>query len=284
MVVTACCNWRQAAMAAHSLQPPNPSSPPRCFCCRGQGGFCVEDGKVVRAAPQLQEQPSAKKKKKKKSKQQPPLVAAEPVPSPVAAATSHSAEKEKKKAKKKRKGEQLIEAVEGEQQVQPAAAADAAGTGAAAKKKKKKSKKRRAAAEAEQAWPERGQQHAEPPAAAEQQQQEEPAAKRQKQRAGGSGGPTGNGGVWAALAAAEPTPRSTGALTASASPADNEQEDVTEVRWRDNEKRQNVKSGAYSKAEKATLRQAGACWGCQLAAPWRRTRGLRLFCGCTAVG
>ena len=37
-------------------------------------------------------------------------------------------------------------------------------------------------------------------------------------------------------------------------------EDATDMRWRDNNKRRNVKSGPFSKTEKETLRQAGGRW------------------------
>ncbi|KAL4437042.1 hypothetical protein ABPG75_004181 [Micractinium tetrahymenae] len=227
----------------------------KAFLAGGQGGFRLEGGKVVKAAPQPQEQPAAKKKKKSKEQAAVPLVVAQPAPSPAAAAAAPPAEKKgKKKKHKKQQGEQAGEQAEGQQHAQPTAAADSAGGSAAAAKKKKKGKKRQAEAAAEQEQPQRGQQHAEPPAAAQQQQQEEQrAAKRRKQSASGSAAvAAAAGGVWASLEEG-----GTSAAAAAAAAADDSDEvDVTEVRWRDNEKRQNVKSGPFSKAEKEALRQA----------------------------
>ncbi|KAL4432464.1 hypothetical protein ABPG77_001763 [Micractinium sp. CCAP 211/92] len=229
----------------------------KAFLVGGQDGFRLQDGKVVKATPQPQE-PVAKSKKKSKEQTAVPLVVAQPAPSAAVAAAPVQKEKDKKTKQKKRKGEQVGDAAEGEQ---AAPQAETASRDAAAKKKGK-GKKRQAEAAAEQAEPERGQQHAAPPAAAEQQQQQQPAAKRRKQPASGSASAAGPAasGVWAALAAGAPiaTPAAAAAAPAAPAPAPaaESEEDVAEVRWRDNERRQNVKSGVYSKAEKETLRQA----------------------------
>ena len=229
------------------------------------------------AAAQTGDQAKTKKKKKRMHKeadgdtstqQQPAELPAAPALAPAAEpAGGGDARGSKKEGKKKKKGKEwrADEAPSTQQQQQQqsvpvpvdAEAAGGGGSGGGSKKTKKKGKKQAEeegdAAEQDRDAP-RGQQHAQPPGAADGEQQHEqdaPPAKRRKKKATGA----------AAAAAGAAAGAASGSAGAGRNEAAGLLDDTEPSRWRDSNKRQDVKSGAFSKQEKETLRRAGGCGG-----------------------
>ncbi|PSC75744.1 DNA-binding REB1 [Micractinium conductrix] len=224
------------------------------------------------AAAQTGDQAKTKKKKKRMHKeadgdtstqQQPAELPAAPALAPAAEpAGGGDARGSKKEGKKKKKGKEwrADEAPSTQQQQQQqsvpvpvdAEAAGGGGSGGGSKKTKKKGKKQAEeegdAAEQDRDAP-RGQQHAQPPGAADGEQQHEqdaPPAKRRKKKATGA----------AAAAAGAAAGAASGSAGAGRNEAAGLLDDTEPSRWRDSNKRQDVKSGAFSKQEKETLRRA----------------------------
>lgn len=280
-MVSAIRALQQAVAAAHA-----DCKLPAAACCRGEGGFRLQGSKIVRAPVVAAEQKAHDTQKKKKKEKRAAAEAAEE----QAAAAAAAADEPAKKKKKKRKHMDEAEVDDSKQQQQQAQREEAEQETDA-----KKGKKRKAAAAAE-AEIEEQQQDVQQAANAgrrqaeeEQEEQELPSGKRRKKKAQPGGAAAGTGGASTAPLVSSRSAAANGADGADLDGGNgsrvgggggggaDEDDGEERLKWRDDVKRQDIKTGPFSKSEKDALRQAGG--RVELSAG-----GWQAACGCLPAG